>query len=729
MFRWSSCGSSCRNGCGSRGSGEKSCTCDHCSRGGEEEGGEGAVLHFSEEWPAALNAVAKNASIGDLTNPEVCRQPSKGRPVHARKSEKRKTVTSEDLVLSQKLEHDLGLRPLHAAAAKLQAVEASLLGNRASGGPTFYTLTAVVAKTKGLLERRLLVETPSFDDIHRGVHIQTVYDYFTVADKAVRKRKMAGHVFHHRDEGLTRSRTGSGGDRRGLLRSGTERSDCSDVDETSSRSSADTVSSRGSRPQTPPGKSEQRPSRKWGQRQPPIHPEVLARWGVLAGRVIHSKVVDFTRATDKAVRRKRCQDNVKAKGVGAMFHSVRERARVVVQQASYIAKRLSKADKDLFDSEWREEDLLVHLFSREYIDMLALFASTARKILAVQPTLVEAMIPCRIFGDIHGQFRDLLLLFEAFGSPDERDAPVFVFNGDFVDRGKHQLEVVGLLLALKVLLPEKVWLLRGNHEDRAMNQKYGFADECNEKLGMEFGPKIFEFIQDAFDQLPLACIVADRVLVVHGGIGDGAWRVCDLRGVKRPLGGARLGEPENAWIYNMLWSDPIEDDAAGEQTTFGVHESPRGGGATRFGWDVTKTFCALNGLGLIVRSHQSKQDSLGFDIMHENLLVRVFSARDYERHGNDGAVLLITRGQDEHKLLTVTPQILRSTSKAIQQQLRDEAEAAAIRIQATFRGMRVRSASMRIASPVAREARPQPQQPEVKLKEGRRRGRLATTIA
>merc|ERR1719230_2372316 len=118
-----------------------------------------------------------------------------------------------------------------------------------------------------------------------------------------------------------------------------------------------------------------------------------------------------------------------------------------------------------------------------------------------------------------------------------------------------------------------------------------------------------------------------------------------------------------SWIMNLLWSDPIEDDDQSVDEVFGVHPSPRGGGTARFGWNVTKMFCARNGLSLIVRSHQSKQGSPGFDVMHESLLMRVFSARDYEGHGNDGAVLLVTYKDDKEEMLSVRPQVLRSTTK------------------------------------------------------------------
>jgi len=145
--------------------------------------------------------------------------------------------------------------------------------------------------------------------------------------------------------------------------------------------------------------------------------------------------------------------------------------------------------------------------------------------------------------------------------------------------------------------------------------------------------------------------------VVHGGIGDGGWKLDDLRHIQRPL-----EEPLPPWLHNIMWSDPIEDDAD-KEAVFGVHESPRGGVTARFGWNVTQTFCARNGVDLVVRSHQSKRGSVGFDIMHENRLIRVFSARDYEGHCNDGAVLNLTASINHPGLLLVRMQVLRSATK------------------------------------------------------------------
>ena len=168
----------------------------------------------------------------------------------------------------------------------------------------------------------------------------------------------------------------------------------------------------------------------------------------------------------------------------------------------------------------------------------------------------------------------------------------------------------------------------------------------------------------AFEWLPLACLIDDQILTVHGGIGDGKWTIAELSCVERPLNSEDFHMPERRWLYNILWSDPIAEDENLQESgmVFGVHSSPRNASAVKFGWNVTKTFCALNGIGLVVRSHQCSERGRGFEVMHDEKLMRVFSARDYEEHRNDGAVLSIERrGNDDCRSpLTVRAQVLKS---------------------------------------------------------------------
>mmetsp|Transcript_2351 Transcript_2351/g.4964 ORF Transcript_2351/g.4964 Transcript_2351/m.4964 type:complete len:891 (-) Transcript_2351:135-2807(-) len=601
---------------------------------------------------------------------------------------------------------------------------------------------------------------PTQQCVDRGVHIETVYDFYSFGSSRVRRRRMHTTVFHKRfrsnspagslndidvlseednfdddhsnsqesELGLSLTgsespRSSSGADSMSLEHSLMKLEELtSSIEKQSSGGGEKNSNSAGSNPRkegdspvskmqkshsatsgssmrstqssgvssrgTQPGAQRKKKDRSFNnpeEKAMRAQQNAIAHWGVLGGKLIHTQLLDFQTAAQKAIRvARRKRVDLGGNRMNA-FKSVRERARLVAKQAWNMSRRVATESADTFDRDWMVEDhqqLLVQLFSTELMDTLVLFANATRKILSQQPTLVEIKAPARVFGDIHGQFRDLLLLFAAFGSPDEHDAPMFVFNGDFVDRGVHSLEVIGLLMALKILLPERVWLIRGNHEDRVMNKRYGFLDECVTRLG-EYGKNAYSAIHKVFDYLPLACVISDRVLVLHGGIGQGRFTLDDIRHIRRPMKEEFYQKQENNWVFNLLWSDPIEDDDIRDGGVFGVHDNPRGDNTASFGWNVTKTFCARHGLSLIVRSHQSKHGSPGFDVMHDSMLMRIFSARDYEGHGNDGAVLLIQESDDstantpqddgklspvngiaQQPLLRVRAQVLMSTTKA-----------------------------------------------------------------
>lgn len=343
----------------------------------------------------------------------------------------------------------------------------------------------------------------------------------------------------------------------------------------------------------------------------------------------------------------------------------------VLESARQLTEEVMTQGLDEYDADWVDEGILAQLLcassQAQLCDAVRLLAVGVQEELRAQATLTDVKAPCKVFGDIHGQLRDLLLLFGSFGFPGTPECPTVVFNGDFVDRGTHQVEVLCLLFALKIVYPQNVFLNRGNHEDSHMNVKYGFQKAVSAALGQQ-APDIFDLIANAFALLPLASLIDEKILVVHGGIGDGKWTLQELRNVRRPLRHSDLQMDRNQWLWNLLWSDPIEDDeVAARSRVFGVHSSPRGKLAVKFGWNVTQAFCARNGLDLVVRSHQAKKSGLGFDVMHNESLIRVFSARDYEGHDNDCAVLSITNSDEadgNDGVLNVRPQVLSSISRS-----------------------------------------------------------------
>lgn len=249
-----------------------------------------------------------------------------------------------------------------------------------------------------------------------------------------------------------------------------------------------------------------------------------------------------------------------------------------------------------------------------------------------QPSLVDIEINIgedfHVVGDVHGQYFDLMTIFEDAGIPS--NANRFLFNGDVVDRGSFSIECILLLLSYKLLYPTGLYISRGNHETHSMNQMYGFGGECKAK----YSSQIYDFFCQVFQVFPLAhCLlglnssktVVRKVLVMHGGLfSSDDVTLDDIRSIDR-----NRQPPHEGIMCEILWSDPVPVE--------GRIMSKRGI-AIGFGPDVTENFCKLNDLAYIIRSHEVKQD--GYEVAHDGKCITVFSAPNYcDTMGNDGAVV------------------------------------------------------------------------------------------
>jgi len=326
--------------------------------------------------------------------------------------------------------------------------------------------------------------------------------------------------------------------------------------------------------------------------------------------------------------------------------------------ASNLALRIVRRLMELSNgprTDWRYNLQLAN--SKEML----LLCDTVVEVLRTEDSLVQVPLPCRVYGDIHGQLLDLLEFFNAFSWPDKRRGDIFsmnyVFLGDFVDRGNYSCDVICLLFSLKILYPSKIFLVRGNHEDRLMNVNYGFHADCVRKFGNE-GEDIWERVNDVFEFLPIAALVEGQILCIHGGIGDTISTLDDLRGIPKPIqvvGEVNANTPkQDRMILDALWSDPTDNDSV-----LGVHLSPRGKNTCRFGPDRVQAFNQRNGLKLIIRAHECVQH--GYEYFAHGQLLTVFSATNYcNQYNNDGAMVVLVK--DERGEVVEHAQVIKSGS-------------------------------------------------------------------
>ena len=245
----------------------------------------------------------------------------------------------------------------------------------------------------------------------------------------------------------------------------------------------------------------------------------------------------------------------------------------------------------------------------------------AKEIFLKQPILLE-LGPClNICGDIHGQFYDLLQLFELGGYPPDKN---YLFLGDYVDRGRQSIETICLLFAYKVKYPENFFMLRGNHECSSINRIYGFFDECKRRYSV----KLWKNFIDCFNCLPIAAVIDDTIFCCHGGLSPDLVFIDQIKSIIRPT-----DVPEYGMLCDILWSDP--DKNIGD--SYGPNE--RGISCT-FSKKILAEFLKDNRLELLCRAHQVVEE--GYEFFGNKKCVTIFSAPNYcGMFDNSGAIMVV----------------------------------------------------------------------------------------
>lgn len=237
-----------------------------------------------------------------------------------------------------------------------------------------------------------------------------------------------------------------------------------------------------------------------------------------------------------------------------------------------------------------------------------------------QPVFIELDSPINICGDTHGQFYDLLRLFDYGGEPPKAN---YLFLGDYVDRGKNSIETISLLFAYKIRYKENFFLLRGNHESENINKIYGFFDECKRRYSV----KLWKLFSDCFNSLPIAALINDKIICMHGGLSPDLSSLEQLKKIVRPT-----EIPDAGLLCDLLWSDP-------DKLSTGWGENERGVSVT-FSPQVVEEFLEKHDLDLVCRAHQVVEN--GYEFFANRQLVTLFSAPNYcGEFDNAGALMTI----------------------------------------------------------------------------------------
>ncbi|KAH6987698.1 Metallo-dependent phosphatase-like protein [Ilyonectria sp. MPI-CAGE-AT-0026] len=253
------------------------------------------------------------------------------------------------------------------------------------------------------------------------------------------------------------------------------------------------------------------------------------------------------------------------------------------------------------------------------------------EILRAEPNLLEMDAPITVCGDVHGQYYDLMKLFEVGGDPAETR---YLFLGDYVDRGYFSIECVLYLWCLKIHYPQSLWLLRGNHECRHLTDYFTFKLECKHK----YSETIYDACMDSFCALPLAAVMNKQFLCIHGGLSPELHTLDDLRGIDR------FREPPTQGIMcDILWADPLEDFGQEKTSDYFLHNHVRGC-SYFFSYPAACAFLEKNNLLSIIRAHEA-QDA-GYRMYRKTRttgfpsVMTIFSAPNYlDVYNNKAAVL------------------------------------------------------------------------------------------
>ena len=271
------------------------------------------------------------------------------------------------------------------------------------------------------------------------------------------------------------------------------------------------------------------------------------------------------------------------------------------------------------------DDIIERLLREETptIEDVNLVCSRTLPIFKSEPNVVRTTSPITVLGDVHGDYDDVLDIFRIFGPPEEGK---YCFIGDFVDRGDRSVHTIVLLLAYKIKFPDRMILIRGNHEGFNMTSTYGFYDEILRRYG-DF--LVWRAFIELFAAMPIAVLIDDNIFGVHGGLTPFLETIEQLETVNRNIQDTTQNLlSDEPVLKDILWNDPSESP--------GIQTAIREGGKC-WGPDITEKFIESNKLKFVVRGHETVNG--GYKWNHNNLVLTIFSAPSYTGGFHEGAAL------------------------------------------------------------------------------------------
>ena len=313
-------------------------------------------------------------------------------------------------------------------------------------------------------------------------------------------------------------------------------------------------------------------------------------------------------------------DNIKEDKEENLINSIEEEYSADIDEI--IKKLYPFENKQMSQNSKNEQIKLVTETKLLSEDELKYLCIKSMEIFMQESSFLELTAPIIICGDIHGQYRDLIRLFDFGGSPQKKQ---YLFLGDYVDRGKNSIECISLLLAYKVKYPKNIYLLRGNHESEMINRTYGFFDECRRRYNL----RTWKIFSDCFNWLPIAALVNERILCMHGGISPDLQSLNNIKQIVRPT-----EVPDKGLLCDLLWSDPEKGAEDWASNSRGI--------SVLFNENLVEKALDELDIDLICRAHQVVED--GYEFFAQRKLVTVFSAPNYcGEFDNSGAFMIVNK--------------------------------------------------------------------------------------